>query len=231
MVDDEQWISNESLQTTACTVGLDFRFSPERRCLSGGLGKRSFRFFWDEADPHTGLIADQAYARGGRPVEVASIASVGFGLTGICIADRRGWVEHPEAYARVLTTLKFLWEKLPQEHGFYYHFVHMHTGAREWNCELSSIDTALLMAGVLTARQYYPGTEVSELARKLYERVDWAWMLNGGKTLSMGWTPERGFLVARWAQFCELPMLYLLAMGSPTHPIPRSAGMPGNVNL
>lgn len=184
------------------------------------LEKRSFRFFWDEADLITGLIADQAYAQGGRSVEVASIASVGFGLTGLCIADRRGWVSHAEAYNRILMTLKFLWEKLPHERGFFYHFVHMRTGARTWDCEVSSIDTAILMAGALTARQYYPGTEVADLARKLYERVDWAWMLNGGKTLSMGWTPERGFLVARWAQFCELPMLYLLAMGSPTHPIP-----------
>src|SRR5207248_1951718 len=131
---------------------------------------------------------------------------------------------------------------LPNEHGFFFHFVHMETGQR-WEkcelssidtsillcgrhiakCELSSIDTSILLCGVLTARQYFADQEIKDLATKIYERVDWPWMLNGGSTLSMGWTPESGFLNARWEHYCELMMIYLLAIGSPTHPLPASS--------
>jgi hypothetical protein len=192
------------------------------------LARRSFLFFWEQADPGTGLIADRAGADGGPPANpasrgVASIASVGFGLTGVCIADRRGWLSHEQAYARVLTTLSFLHDRMPHQRGFFYHFVDMKTGRRVWDCELSSIDTALLMAGVLTARQHFKGTEVERLATQLYERVEWPWMLAGCDTLAMGWRPEGGpgggFLPARWGRFSEHPILYLLAIGSPTHPL------------
>ncbi len=201
------------LGSTPCIAYSDDKFLDE-------LERRSFRFFWEQTNPENGLIADRAKADGSAKFPVASIASVGFGLSAICIADDRGWVSHDEAYGRVLTTLRFFWEKLPNEHGFYYHFVNMQTGAREWNCELSSIDTALLMAGVLTARQYYKGTEVEELATKIYGRMDWPWMLANGKTLSMGWTPEGGFLNARWANFSEHMVLELMGLGSSTHPLP-----------
>src|SRR5690606_11909513 len=136
--------------------------------------------------PKTGLIADRAPADGSNRPEVASIASVGFGLPGICIADSRGWITREQAYDRVLTTLRFLYERKPHERGFYSHLVNPATGERGWNCELSSIDTALLLSGVLTVRQYFPGTEGAELATKIYERVDWPWMMNGGDTLTMG---------------------------------------------
>ncbi len=184
------------------------------------IERESFRFFWDEANPENGLIPDRAGADGQKHFPVASIASVGFGLTGICIADERGWIQHEDAYQRVLTTLRYFADTLPNEHGFFYHFVNMKSGAREWKCELSSIDTALLLAGVLTARQYYRGTEVETLATKIYERVDWPWMLNGGKTFSMGWTPESGFLGARWDGYSEHMLLQLLAINSPTYPVP-----------
>lgn len=184
------------------------------------LEHRSFRFFWDEANPRNGLVPDRANADGAGTPAVASIASVGFGLTAICIGDQRGWVNHDAAYRRVLATLRFFRDKAPQEHGFYYHFLNMNTGTREWNCELSSIDTALLMAGVLTARQYFKGTEVETLATELYDRVDWPWMLDGGQTLSMGWTPESGFLGARWSDYSEHMILYLLGIGSSAHPLP-----------
>lgn len=189
------------------------------------LQRRCFQFFWEQANPTNGLIADRARADGSEPGTICSIASIGFGLTGICIADARGWIPRAAAYRRVLTTLRHLWEK--QEHvcGFYYHFLDMQTGARVWDCELSSIDTALLMAGVLTARQYYRGTEVERLATRLYERVDWDWMRNGGPTLTMGWTPEGGFLEARWDGYSEHMMLYLMALGSPTHPVPPDTWM------
>ncbi len=96
----------------------------------------------------------------------------------------------------------------------------MNSGERQWKCEISSIDTSLLLCGVLTARQHFADSEIQDLATKIYERVDWPWMLNGGKTLSMGWHPESGFLDARWSHYCELMMIYLLALGSPTHPDP-----------
>ena len=193
------------------------------------LQQRSFLYLWEQADPRTGLVADRAGADGRDPsnrrsLHVASIAATGFALTGVCIADRREWVPHDQAYARVLTSLRFLADKMPHHRGFFYHFVDMRTGQRVWNCELSSIDTALLMAGVLTAKQQFKGTGVEDLATKIYERVDWPWMLNGGKTLSMGWKPEGEpdgkFLDSRWEQFSEHPILYLLALGSRTHPLP-----------
>lgn len=181
--------------------------------------RRCFAFFWEQADPDTGLIADRAPADGSHRSTVSSIASVGFGLTAICIADERSWISPHDAYQRVLTTLRFL-EQMPTVHGYYYHFVDMKTGQRVWQCEVSSIDTALLMAGVLTAGEYYADTEVADIARRLYERVEWPWMLNGGDTLSMGWRPESGFIDARWEHYSEHMILQLLGLGSPTHPLP-----------
>ena len=187
------------------------------------LQKRCFLFLYEQADPNTGLVADRAPADGSEKFDVASIASTGYALAGLCIADERGWISHEEAYGRALTTLRFIWEDMPHEHGFYYHFVDMKTGARSWNCELSSIDTGLLLAGVLTARQYYKGTEVEELATKIYERVDWPWMRGKGKTLTMGWKPESGFLNATWDGYSEHTMIYLMGLGSRTNPLPPTA--------
>lgn len=180
----------------------------------------SFRFFWEAADPQTGLVKDRCLADGQKdPRDIASIAATGFGLTALCIGDQRGFLPAGQARERVLTTLRFLRHRLPHEHGFFYHFVNMRSGERVWRCELSSIDTALLLCGVLTCRQYFADSEIQQLAREIYERVDWVWMLNGAMTLSHGWKPESGFLKARWDSYCELMMLYLLALGSPTHPI------------
>ena len=106
-------------------------------------------------------------------------------------------------------------------HGFFYHFSDIETGKRVKGVELSSIDTSLLLCGVLTARAYFDDAKIKSLATQIYERVDWPWMLNGGKTFSMGWHPENGFLDARWEHYCELMMIYLLAIGSPTHPVRR----------
>lgn len=185
--------------------------------------ERCFRYFWEQASPKTGLVADRAPADGGEKFDVASTAATGFGLTAVCIADERGWVSHEQAYQRVLTTLRFILNDLPNEHGFYYHFVNRDTGERAWNCELSSIDTGLLLGGVMTARQYYKGTEVERLATAIYERVDWPWMCNGGRTLTMGWSPEKGFLNATWDGYSELTILYVLGIGSAKHPMPADA--------
>jgi hypothetical protein len=206
--------------------------SPQRAILSADddalledLSKRSFQFFWEHADPATGIVRDRARTDG-SPVEtnardVGSIAAVGFGLSGLCIAADRGWVPHSAAVDRARTTLRFFAERMEHQRGWFFHFVNLRTGAREWSSELSSIDSALLLAGVLTAGQCFAqDADVRRLAEAIYNRVDFAWMLAGDPVLlSHGWKPESGFLTSRWDHYCELMILYLLAIGSPTHPI------------
>jgi hypothetical protein len=109
---------------------------------------------------------------------------------------------------------------MPEEHGFFYHFTDIETGARIGRTELSSIDTALLLCGVLTARQHFRDARIKSLAQQIYERVDWPWMLNGGDTFAMDWRPNTGFGTSRWSHYCELMMIYLLATGSRTHATP-----------
>jgi len=186
------------------------------------LESRGIQFFVDEADPATGLMPDRARAAGGAG-EIASVASVGFGLTALCVGDERGWVPHQVAYDHSMKVLRFLRDHGPQNHGYFYHFLDMHTGQRAWNCEVSDIDTALLMAGALTVRQHFPGTELASLANELYERVDWPWLNSPDGTLYMGWRPEKGFERARWHDFNEGPLIYLLGMGSRTHPLAAKA--------
>ncbi len=189
--------------------------------LLNEIQRASFDFFWNEASPKTGQVKDRALANGNdnNTHKMSSIAATGFGLTSLCIGDQRGFGKPADILERVRNTLQFLANDLPHAHGFYYHFLHMETGQRWEKCELSSIDTSLLLCGVLTARQYFVDHEIKDLATKIYERVDWPWMLNGGTTLSMGWHPESGFLDARWEHYCELMMIYLLGIGSPTHPL------------
>ena len=146
-----------------------------------------------------------------------------FGLTALCIGDERGWVKHQDAYDRSMRVLRFLRDKAPQEHGHFYHFLNMRTGKRTWNCEVSNIDTALLMAGVLTVRQHFPNTELSTLANELYERVDWPWLLTTTAMLCMGWKPERRFpecaVGAVQRRAADLPA----GPGSHTHPLPAES--------
>ncbi len=183
--------------------------------------RSSFQFFWNETNPQTGQVKDRALLNGNDTRKMASIAATGFGLTALCIGDSRGYGKTADISSRVRSTLQFL-HQMPNVHGFFYHFVDMNTGQRWSNCELSSIDTSLLLCGVLTARQYFQDAEIQDLATKIYERVDWPWMLNDGPTFSMGWHPESGFLNARWEHYCELMMIYLLGIGSPTHPVSES---------
>jgi hypothetical protein len=193
------------------------------------LSQRAFRFFWSQADPRTGLVRDRARADGSLHDEghrdVASIAATGFGLSGLCIAADRGWVTRDQAMERARSTLRFLDAGLYQNHGWFHHFVDARTGQRVWKSEVSSIDTALLVAGVLTVRQCFDEDgEIPRLAQRVYERVDFTWMLAGDpRLLSHGWRPESGFLKARWDHYCELMILYLLGIGSPTHPIPAAS--------
>ncbi|MGB8507240.1 MAG: glucoamylase family protein, partial [Pyrinomonadaceae bacterium] len=195
------------------------------------LEHRAFLFFLEQADPHTGLVRDRARTNGeahdaAHPShDIASSAATGFGLTALCIATGRGWVTRDEARGRVITTLRFFAERASQEHGWFLHWMDARTGARRWNSEYSSIDTALLLAGALTARACFSDDrEIRRLATKIYERVDFQWMLAGHPTLlSHGWRPETGFLKSRWDNYSEHLVLQLLAVGSPTHPItPRA---------
>ncbi len=191
--------------------------------LLDDIQRGAFAFFWNESSAKTGQTKDRALAAGNDTRQMSSIAATGFGLTALCIGDRRGYRSPNEIRERVRTTLRFLANDLPNVHGFFYHFIHIETGGRWENVELSSIDTSLLLCGVLMARQYFADQEIKDLATKIYERVDWPWMLNGGKTFSMGWKPESGFLDARWEHYCELMMIYLLGIGSPTHPVASSS--------
>jgi hypothetical protein len=189
------------------------------------LERQACLFFWEQASPTTGQVLDRArHDLGGArdPRRMSSIAATGFGLTALCIADQRDYLPHAQIVERVRATIDWHLNQLPEVHGFFYHFNDIETGARVGSCELSSIDTALLLCGVLTARAYFSDPHIQSLAAQIYERVDWPWMLNGGKTFSMGWQPNTGFLEGRWSRYCELMMIYLLAIGSPTHPVAPS---------
>jgi len=186
--------------------------------LLDAVARATFDFFWYEANPDTGLIKDRS-----TPSSAASIASVGFGLAAIPIGIERGWISRDEGYARALTTLQtFANGGVEGTHGFFFHFVDAQTGRRAWGSELSSIDSTLFIAGALTAAQYFAETEVAQLAHQLYAQMDWQWMMNGRGMVSMGWKPESGFLDATWDHFDESILLYVLAIGSPTHPAPLS---------
>jgi len=181
-------------------------------------------YFMEQADPGTGQILDRATNKNtsGKFDNrfVASIAATGFGLTALCIAERRSYSPTARIKQQVLTTLQFHLNKMPNEHGFFYHFNDVKTGQPLINSEVSSIDTAILLCGILCCRAYFNDPQITDLATKIYNRIDWPWMLNGGKTFSMGWHPSTGFIATRWDHYSELMMLYLLAIGSTAHPIP-----------
>ena len=185
---------------------------------SGGLlneiEKRAVRFFYEQADQRTGLVRDRVRTAGIDTRRVASIAATGFGLSAMCIGDRHGYLPRGEAKRRTARTLEFLLSTANQQHGFYWHFLDMTNGQRALNSEISSIDTAWLLCGVLHARAHFADASISRMAQTIIDRVDWRWMLNGGELLSHGWTPERGFLPYRWDSYSELLAMYLLANGS-----------------
>lgn len=200
------------------------------------LSRRCFQYFWELTDPDTGMTRGRAKADG-TPYDpnrrdIGSIAVTGFGLAGLCIAAERGWVKPEEARTRVRNGLRFFATHAPQEHGWFFHWMNVKEGRRtgvlessEKKSELSSIDTALLMGGALTARGYYQkDAEIQTLATQIYERMDFPWMLNGDPLLlSHGWTPEDGFIKSRWGRYSEFTIIYLLAIGSPTHAIPAAS--------
>lgn len=186
----------------------------------------SFAYFVHEVNPDNGLILDKT-----ADDWPASIAAVGLALSVYPAGVARGFMARSIAVQRILTTLRFFADSEQSTasdatgyKGFYYHFIDMKTGRRAWNCELSSIDTALLIAGVLTAAAYFQGesaeeAEIRQLADMLYRRVDWQWMLANSSLMCHGWKPEQGFLQWHWEGYDEALILYILALGSPTFPI------------
>ncbi len=190
----------------------------------------SFAYFVHEVNPENGLVLDKTSDNW-----PASVAAVGMALTVFPIGVERELMARDEAVKRTLTTLRFFAESEQSNEpdatgykGFYYHFLDMKTGKRAWNCELSSIDTALFIAGVLTAGAYFRGegdseSEIRQLADTLYSRVEWDWMRNNSALLCHGWKPESGFLQWHWEGYQEALMLYILALGSPTFPIEENS--------
>ncbi|HUH73005.1 MAG TPA: glucoamylase family protein [Chitinophagales bacterium] len=194
------------------------------------LQRRTFSYFLEQANEHTGLIADKT-----QPGSHSSIAATGIGISCYVVGIERGFIKRAEAVKRTHKVLKFLLNSQQSTEvdatgykGFYYHFLDMDTGKRARKSELSTIDTAILLAGVLTARYYYTGdnkseTEIRKYADELYERVDWQWALNGKDSIVHGWKPESGFLRSRWnMKYSEAHLIYIMAIGSPTFPISSS---------
>jgi hypothetical protein len=196
-------------------------FSAEDEQLLDDLERLTCCYFFEQASPETGLVKDRCNARKAASDNtiVASIAATGFGLTALCIGDMRGYISRAEARARVLTTLRFLHDKLPHHRGFFYHFANINTGERVWDSEISSIDTAILLCGILTCRTHFRDTDITLLAHSISNRVEWTWLSEDTSLLSHGWLPEVGFLPYRWDYYNEMMMMYLLGLGSPTYPL------------
>ena len=204
---------------------------PDPNAVLDDLAERTFRFFWETTDPMTGLAPD----RWPTP-SCCSVAAVGFALTAYPIGAARGWITRGEARQRVLTTLRFL-NSAPQGpersgragyKGFFYHFLDMKTGARYGKSELSTVDTALLLAGALFCQSWFNEgdkgeTEIRELAEQLCTRVDWRWAQVRGSAITLGWRPESGFLPYDWKGYNEAMILYLIALGAPKDPIDAPA--------
>jgi hypothetical protein len=199
--------------------------------LLDSLQHTAFDFFWNEANPGNGLIKDRS-----TPFSPCSIASLGFGLSAICIGIDHGWVSRADGGNRIRTALQTLWNG-PQGSGttgiigykgFYYHFLDMVSAQRTWNSELSTIDSALLFAGVLDAKQYFStgdplDIDIRALADSIYNRADWEFARNFQPGIYMGWQPVTGFAnFGLWGGYNEAMILYILALGSPTHPVPTT---------
>ena len=191
------------------------------------LQRDTFEYFLREVNPLNGLIRDKT-----EPDWPSSVAATGLTLACYPVGVERGFISRADAVKRTLTTLRFFWNSRQGTEsdatgykGFYYHFLDMQTGHRVWQCELSTVDTAFLLTGALTAAEYFDMTstdenEIRTLADELYRRADWQWVQNQGATVTHGWKPESGFLKYRWEGYDEALLLYILGMGSPTHPLP-----------
>jgi hypothetical protein len=199
--------------------------------LFDDVAERTFRFFWDTANPANGLAPDRWPTR-----DFCSVAATGFALTAYPIGVTRGWITRDAAAQRTLTTLRFFWNA-PQgdagqgtsgHKGFFYHFLDMENGLRYGNTELSSVDTSWLVAGMLFAAEWFDGdapaeAEIRDLAQRIYARIDWPWMQARSPLLCMGWHPESGFIPSDWQGYNEGALAYILALGAPNHPVAPGA--------
>src|SRR6202041_1325019 len=183
------------------------------------MEKADFRYFWEQANPYTGIVRDRCNATTPDKSDLGSIAATGFGLTALCIGDERGYVAHQAARDRVLNAMRFLW-KMPNHRGFFYHWANVNSGERLWDSEVSSVDTAILLCGILMCRAHFQHSEISQLALEIFNRVDWTWLSEDTRILPHGWTPENGFLQYRWDNYSEMMMMYLLGLGSSVYPLP-----------
>jgi hypothetical protein len=199
--------------------------------LLDDLSARTFRFFWETANEEKGLIPDRWPSQ-----PFASIAAVGFALTVYPIGVERGYITRQQARERTVRTLRFFYHapQGPQpvgtigHKGFFYHFLHMDTGLRWATTELSTVDTALFLGGALFAQSYFTAdhpleAEIRDLAEKIAARVDWPWAQANAPGITLAWRPERGFSAHAWNGYNEAMIVYLLALGSPAHPLDRAA--------
>ena len=219
---------NHSSLTAPSTTFLP---TVRQTALIDTIGQRTFQWFWDTTDPNTGLTPDRWPRK-----DFSSVAAIGFALTAYPIGAERGWISRSQSATRTLTTLRYLYQ-LPQGadaigmagyKGFYYHFLDFNEGRRFDKVELSTIDTALLLAGALFCQSYFArddGTEtaIRAYADSLYRRVDWTWAVTRPPALSHGWHPETGFIISDWKGYNEAMIAVVLGLGSPTHPLDTAA--------
>ena len=221
------------------------RLSAEDDAFVGELSRRAFQFFWDASDPDTGITREHRNVDGSpfaaERRDIGSTGATGFGITALCIGAEHGWVPRDKARQRALNTLRYYADRAPSEHGWFFHWLNVKSGERTGanfdtaalglpkdrkmarpKSEVSVSDSTWLVAGALTAAQYFrEEPEMARLAKKIYERVDYAWMRNGDPYLmAHGWMPETGFLEARYDKYCQIALMYLMGIGSPTHPLP-----------
>jgi hypothetical protein len=209
--------------TDPTTTPAPYVLSPSDDALLEELERANFLYFWEQTNPDTGLVKDRCNVRANDNRVLGSTASTGFGLTALCIGENRGYVSYAQARDRTLATLRFLWKNLHNQRGFFYHWANINTGERLWESEISSIDTAILLCGVLMCRQHFIHSEINDLAQEIFNRVNWQWLSEDTLILPHGWAPESGFLRYRWDSYSELMMLYLLGLGSSTYPLqPKS---------
>jgi hypothetical protein len=195
------------------------------------LQRRAFLYFWEKADPITGLVNDRAHNFHEDDYTAASTAATGYGLAALPIGVEHGWLDRDQAAARARTTLRFLLT-MPHQHGWMLHFLDKQSAQRLWESEFSSIDTALLVAGAIVCGQYFSGdtqtADIAVLTDTLYRRIDWWWMRtnNGARpdknVLSHGWRPEKGFITYDYGAYSEAILLYLLGLGAPGNPLPNT---------